>query len=282
MFAMNILRKSRNYALLVLFGLITLSVWADSLQLKSGTVIRGKYLGGTQDEITFSVDGKIQRYQVSDVLLLSFDTPAPTPPPTRQKLTPDPQPTSYPSNAVNAKTSSGTVYVPAGTDLVVRMIDSVDSKQNSVGDRFEASLDEDLVVDGILVARKGASVYGRLAEVQGAGRLAGKSELRLELTGIQINHVVQPVVTGDYEVSGKSRGSNTAKKVGGGAAVGALIGAIAGGGKGAAIGAGVGAGAGTAVQVLTHGEQVSVPSETVLNFKLQQPVTLPVSKDNAS
>ncbi len=277
---MNTLRKSRNYALLVLFGLITLSVWADSLQLKSGTVVRGKYLGGTQDEISFSVDGKIQRYQVSDVLLLSFDTP--TPAPARQKLTPDPQPTSYPSNPVNAKTSSGTVYVPTGTDLVVRMIDSVDSKQNSVGDRFEASLDEDLVVDGVLVARKGTSVYGRLAEVQGAGRLAGKSELRLELTGIQINHAVQPVVTGDYEVSGKSRGANTAKKVGGGAAVGALIGAIAGGGKGAAIGAGVGAGAGTAVQVLTHGEQVSVPSETILNFKLQQPATLPVSKDNAS
>src|SRR5262249_42010403 len=180
------------------------------------------------------------------------------------------------------RVSSGTINVPAGTDLVVRMIDSVDSKQNSVGDRFEASLDEDLVVDGTVVARRGASVYGRLAEVQGAGHLAGKSQLKLELTGIQINHVVQPIVTGDYELSGKSRGANTAKKVGGGAAVGALIGAIAGGGKGAAIGAGVGAGAGTAVQVLTQGEQVSVPSETLLNFKLQQPVTLPITRDNAS
>src|SRR5262249_29849970 len=162
----------------VLFGLITSSVWADSLQLKSGIVVRGKYLGGTQDEITFSVDGKIQRYQVSDVLLLSFDSP--TPAPTRQKLTPDAQSPTYASGAVNSRLPSGTISVPAGTDLVVRMIDSVDSKKNSVGDRFEASLDEDLVVDGTVVARRGASVYGRLAEVQGAGHLAGKSQLKLE------------------------------------------------------------------------------------------------------
>jgi hypothetical protein len=93
------------------------------------------------------------------------------------------------------------------------------------------------------------------------------------LTDLVINNQRQPIMTGDYEVSGSSRGSNTAKKVGGGAVAGAIIGAIAGGGKGAAIGAGVGGGAGAAVQVLTKGQQVHVPSETLLDFRVEQPFT---------
>ena len=155
------------------------------------------------------------------------------------------------------------------------MIDSIDSDKNKVGDKFQASLDQALYVNQALVAPKGADVYGRLEEAREAGRLTGKSQLKLTLTGIVINGQTYAISTGDYEVSGKSRVANTAKKVGGGAAVGAVIGAIAGGGKGAAIGAGVGAGAGTAVQVVTHGEQVHVPSETLLEFSLDQPLTLP-------
>ena len=130
----------------------------------------------------------------------------------------------------------------------------------------------------MLVAPKGADVYGRLEEAKEAGHIQGKSQLKLTLTGIVINGQTVALSTGDYEVAGKSRGTNTAKKVGGGAAVGAVIGAIAGGGKGAAIGAGVGAGAGTAVQVMTKGDQVHVPSETLLEFALDQPITLPISQ----
>jgi outer membrane lipoprotein SlyB len=81
-----------------------------------------------------------------------------------------------------------------------------------------------------------------------------------------------PVVSSDYTLKGKGRGSDTAKKVGGGAALGAIIGAIAGGGTGAAIGAGVGSAAGAGVQVFTRGQQVKVPSETLLEFRLQQQV----------
>jgi YMGG-like Gly-zipper len=172
---------------------------------------------------------------------------------------------------------SQSVTVPAGTRIMIRMIDGVDSSKNHVGDKFRASLEENLVVNGVVVASKGADVYGRLAEAKEAGHIKGKSQLKLELTDISINRQLQPIMTGEYNVAGKSRGSNTAKKVGGGAAAGAVIGAIAGGGKGAAIGAGVGAGAGTAIQVFTRGEQVRVPSETLLEFRIEQPftVTLP-------
>jgi hypothetical protein len=151
------------------------------------------------------------------------------------------------------------------------MIDGVDSSKNHVGDIFHASLETDLTVNNALVARKGTDVYGRLAEAKEAGHIRGSSELQLELTRMVIDGHDYPLVSSDYTLQGKGRGSNTAKKVGGGAVLGAIIGAVAGGGEGAAIGAGVGAGAGGAVQVLTRGQQVKVPSETLLEFRLQQP-----------
>jgi len=171
-------------------------------------------------------------------------------------------------------TTRSDVTIPAGQSLLIRMIDGVDSSKNQVGDIFHASLETDLNVNGILVARKGADLYGRLARSKEAGHFAGSSELQLELTRIVIDGRDYPVVSSDYTLQGKGRGKNTAEKVGGGAALGAIIGGIAGGGKGAAIGAGVGAGAGGTVQVLTRGQQVKVPSETVLEFRLQQSVTV--------
>jgi hypothetical protein len=143
-----------------------------------------------------------------------------------------------------------------------------------VGDVFHASLETDLNVNGVLVARKGTDVYGRLASADKGGTFAGKSELQLELTRLVIDGRDYPVVSSDYNVQGKSQGSSTAKKVGGGAIAGAIIGGIAGGGKGAAIGAAAGGGAGAGVQILTKGDKVKVPSETLLEFRLQQPVTM--------
>jgi len=180
--------------------------------------------------------------------------------------------------AATLPTTRSDVTIPAGQSLLIRMIDGVDSSKNQVGDIFHASLETDLNIDGALIARKGADVYGRLAQAKEAGHFAGSSELQLELTRIVIDGHDYPVVSGDYTLQGKGRGKNTAEKVGGGAALGALIGGLAGGGKGAAIGAGIGAGAGGTVQVLTRGQQVKVPSETVLEFRLQQSVTVTVTQ----
>ena len=90
-----------------------------------------------------------------------------------------------------------------------------------------------------------------------------------------MNGKMVPVVTGEYEVTGKSRGASTAKRTVGGAALGAIIGAVADGGQGAAIGAGIGAGAGAGSEIITGGDQVKVPSETLLDFTLQQDVSIP-------
>jgi hypothetical protein len=154
------------------------------------------------------------------------------------------------------------------------MIDGVDSSKNQVGDVFHASLETDLYIRDALVARKGADVYGRLSEAKEAGHLSGSAELQLELIRIVIDGHDYPLVSSDYSLKGQGRGSDTAKKVGGGAVFGAIIGAIAGGGKGAAIGAGAGSAAGAGVQVFTRGKQVKVPSETLLEFRLEQPATV--------
>jgi len=246
---------------------------ADTLELKDGRVLDGRYLGGTQAVVRFEVSGEVQTFNVTEVVALTFTGGAANAAPVaRQVAAPVPSSASYAQT--NPPTTDGTVTIPAGQTLLVRMIDGVDSSKNHVGDVFHASLETDLNIDNVLVAHKGADLYGRLANSQEAGHISGSSELQLELTRLVIDGKDYPVVSSDYTLKGKGRGKNTAEKVGGGAAVGAIIGAIAGGGKGAAIGAGVGAGAGGAVQVLTRGQQVKVPSETLLEFRLQQPATV--------
>ena len=170
------------------------------------------------------------------------------------------------------------VTVPAGTRILIRMVDSIDSSKQKAGDRFTASLETNLQVNGVTVAPRGATVYGRLATAESAGRMKGSSELGLELTDIVIKGTAYPLLTSTYEVKGQGEGGKTAKKVVGGAGLGALIGGIAGGGKGAGIGALAGAGAGTAVAASKKGKQLSIPSETLLEFRLQQPAPLPAPR----
>lgn len=276
-------RISLGMALLAIgtLALAAVPVFADTLEMKDGRLLNGRFVGGTASQLRFEVNGAVESFGVDQIVALTF---------TRSGNSAN----SYSGGNTDAgNTYSGQTHVrnnrepmnsvtsaeqrvtiPAGTPLLVRMIDSVDSSKNHVGDKFHASLENDLIVDNLVVARRGTDVYGRLAEAKEAGHVSGSSDLKLELTDIAIDHRSYPVVSGEYEAKGKGRGSNTAKKVGGGAAVGAIIGAIAGGGKGAAIGAGVGGGAGAAVNVMTRGQQVRVPSETLLEFRLTQPVSV--------
>ena len=265
-------RVSRYLAAIALGLFLVGAATADTLELKDGRILKGKYLGGTQAVLRFELNGEVQTFSTIDIVALTFtgsprsSAPAPVPV-AAMPLAPAPAPVA----TVPSANQDGSVTIPAGQSLLVRMIDGVDSSKNHVGDVFHASLETDLNVGNSVVARKGTDIYGRLAEAKEAGHFSGSSELQLELTRIVIDGKDYPVISSDYSLQGKGRGSNTAKKVGGGAVAGAIIGAIAGGGKGAAIGAGVGSAAGAGVQVLTKGQQVKVPSETLLEFRLQQP-----------
>jgi outer membrane lipoprotein SlyB len=167
-----------------------------------------------------------------------------------------------------------TVTVPANSIVTIRTIDGIDSSTNHAGEVFKASLDAPIVVDSRVIVPAGADAYLRLVSASSAGRIAGRSELSLELASVVFQGKTYNVVSSDVKQSGASRGKRSAATIGGGAALGALIGAVAGGGKGAAIGAAVGGGAGTGVQVLTKGQQVKIPSETRLDFTLQQPLDI--------
>ncbi|MGD0772871.1 MAG: hypothetical protein ABSC05_08615 [Candidatus Solibacter sp.] len=165
-----------------------------------------------------------------------------------------------------AAPTTGTI--PAGTNLTIRMIESVDSETNRVGQTFRASLDQPVTVDGQTAIPRGADVIVKLVDAKESGKLTGTTNLRLSLQSVLINgHFVEINTTSINKESG-SQGEKTAKVAGGTAAVGAVIGAIAGGGKGAAIGAGAGAAAGAGSQVITGGERVRIPSETRLTFVL--------------
>lgn len=274
------LRLPRFLLLVAICITVSSLAWADTLELRDGKLIHGKYLGGTRDTVRFEVAGETQVFEVNKVLAITFEgasaakTDAPATPASGAATT---APSTHRAAQIS-RPAANWVTVPAGTTLTVRMIDSVDSENNRIGDIFRASLDEDLVVNDEVVAPKGTEVRGRLAQATSAGRIAGKSELQLELTSILINNRSYPLMTGEYGVSGKSRGKRSAEVIGATTVAGAVIGAIAGGGKGAAIGAATGAGAGTAIQVMTKGEQVHVPSETLLDFRLENPVSLPVAQ----
>jgi len=168
------------------------------------------------------------------------------------------------------------MVVPASSKLTVRMIDSVDSSVNRTGEIFHAALQTPVVIDNQTVVPRGADIYVRLTSSKKAGHLRGKSELHLELLKMEFQGRSYSLFSSTYSVTGTSRGKETAKRAGGGAAIGAVIGAIAGAGAGAAIGAGIGAGAGVVLNGATQGKQVKIPSETDLDFELEQPVSVTV------
>lgn len=271
------MRNVKRFIATIAVGLFFVSVAAaDTLELKSGKVVQGRYLGGTAAVLRFEVNGEVQTFSTNDIVALTFTgrgggaAPMAAPAPAPAAAAPEPAP----APATASVGPGGEVTIPAGQSILIRMIDGVDSAKNHVGDIFHASLETDLNVNGTLVAHRGTDVYGRLAESKKSGNFSGKSELQLELTRLVIDGHDYPVVSSDYTLQGKGQGSSTAKKVGVGAVAGTIIGAIAGGGKGAAIGAAAGGATGAGVQVLTKGAQVKVPSETVLEFRLQQPATV--------
>ena len=180
-----------------------------------------------------------------------------------------------PNNTTAVSPQSGErITVPIDSPITVRMVDSIDSRYDQPGKRFHATLDQDLLVNGILVAPKGTDAYGRLIYASQAGHIQGRAELRLELTTLMINGQARAIATGEYHLAGESRSKQSGERIGGAAIGGAIIGGIIGGGQGAAAGAAIGAGAGTAVQLSTEGDHVKIPSETQLEFKLSAPFTI--------
>jgi len=279
------MRRLRQFTTSILvLALFAAPAFADTLTLKSGEKISGYFEGGSARVIKFRLnDGLVKDYDILTVQQIQFGdekttsslTPASRPAtssaPADPRLVPGTERVTRPASPNAANTG---YTIATGSKVVIRMIDSVNSETNKVGETFIAVLDEPISQGGVEVIPRGADVRGRIANVNEAGRIAGSAQLGLELTQIIVNGIPYSITTSEYNEVGEGRGGQTAKRAGGGAAVGAIIGAIAGGKKGAAIGAGVGAGGATAVQVLTKGEKLNIPSETKLEFTLRSPLVV--------
>ncbi len=268
-------------------ALLAVPAFSDTLVMKNGERISGLFEGGSARVIKFRTsDGVVKDYDLLNVQQIQFgeektttSTSSSSSSATTSRSNNSSDPRLLPGNArVTQPTSSNAANtawtIPTGSKIVIRMIDSVNSEKSKVGEQFIAVLDEAVYQGGVEVIPRGADVRGRIANVNEAGRIKGSAELGLELTQIVVNGIPYSVTTSEYEEVGQSRGGQTAKRAAAGAGVGAIIGAIAGGGKGAAIGAGVGGGGATAVQVLTKGEKLNIPSETKLEFTLRSPLVV--------
>jgi hypothetical protein len=241
------------YVIVALLGL-GLSARADILELKNGNVLSGKYTGGTAATLRFETSAGLQVVETSQVIALTFTTSAAAPT-TAPAPAPAPAPAAAPS----------TLTLPSGTTLLVRMMDSVSSK-NKPGANFTTKLEYNLVVNGVVAIPAGTVIYGKVQSATQAGRIRGKSTLDIRLAQMTVGGSPIPISSSGFQQAGEA----SIKKAAKGAAAGAAIGAIADGGDGAAKGAAIGATAGA----LMKGQTITIPPGTLLEFTLTQPVTV--------
>jgi hypothetical protein len=279
---------------------------ADTLLLKNGSIIDGQFVGGDGRSIRFTVGNQVNTYNVVDVDSLRFGSASPsasnvppaappaayfpsethvgepsasaTPPPPAASSPNGPPSNSnaaapnYPPPPAPANVPAGNIEVPAGTQVVVRLIDAADSKRDSLGQTYRASVEQPVVVNGQTVIPRGSDAVAVLSDQQQSGKIEGKTMLTIALRSVAVNGHTYDLATSTVNKASTSRSTKSGEVIGGTALLGAIIGALAGGGRGAAIGAVSGAGVGTAAQIATSGERVKIPSETVLTFALQNPL----------
>ncbi|MCU1322425.1 MAG: hypothetical protein JWM43_2074 [Acidobacteriaceae bacterium] len=173
------------------------------------------------------------------------------------------------------------VTLSSGSTIPVRITQTLDSATTQQGETFAGVVATDVIIDGLVAIPQGTPITGRVSEVHEAAHFKGSSLLTVELTNINRKGERIPVTTEPFTKEGAGRGKNTAAKVGGGAAVGAILGGIFGGGKGAAIGAASGGALGAGANTVTKGQQVQIPSETLIRFRLSNSVAIRASTRDA-
>jgi hypothetical protein len=255
----------RKIALLAFTVLLPAGLFAARLTLRDGTIIYGRFLNGSEQNLVFEDDhGARRRFDLNQVQSLDFDAVNPSSG-ERDRVYNN----QYPNQ-------NDFAVLPPGTQISVRNDQGIDSTNAGAGRTFPATIAQDVVdQSGNIVVPRGSSATLIVRQVSEGGTLSSGNFV-LDLDSVRVNGRRYMVSTADIEKGNTGIGKNkrTAEMVGGGAVLGTLLGALAGGGKGAAIGAVAGAAAGGGVQVLTRGKEIRVPAETVLNFRLDQPLHL--------
>jgi len=222
------------------------ALFADVINLTNGTILEGEFVGRNNGIVMFRVNGEIRAYPEDEIAALVMEERS----------------SSAPATAV----VNLSFTVPAGTRLVISMLEDVDSRQHSVGHQFRAQLESALVVNGVTVAPRGTILHGTITDAQQARRTVGRSELSMDFRDILIDNQLYPIATGELSVQGSREGGRTLRR----AARGALLGGLINGSDGARDGAKVGAG----VALLTKGESINVTRGTILETELRVPLEI--------
>jgi hypothetical protein len=172
--------------------------------------------------------------------------------------------------------STHPVVIPAGTMVSVRTQATLSSRDTRSGQTVPGTLAAPLVINGLTLAPVGSGATLLIADSDAGGRVKGKARLGVRLTAMQVAGALMPVDSSVSWHEARATKKKDAAKIGILSGIGAAIGAIGGGGKGAAIGAGAGGGAGTALVLSTRGDPAVIPAESVLQFRLEQPITVNV------
>jgi hypothetical protein len=203
------------------------------------------------------------------------EIPAQQQPDVPPQAQPDAQAQGQPNQAVPPQT----LTLPAGTVIRVRTDDWISTDRNVTGESFSAELDQPIVVNGWVVARRGQAQTGRVSLVKKGGHGEGASQLGVDVPELTLVDGQQvPLQTELFQTSAGTQHDRDAALIATTTGMGAVIGAIAGRGTGAAIGAGVGATAGIIGVMSTPGKPTIISPETILSFRLQSPVTISTDK----
>jgi len=218
---------------------------ADTIELADGTIMEGDFVGSSNGIVMFNTGDSIEAYPESQVVGIFLSEGVAT----AQAMAAAPAP------------SQTYAYVPAGTRLVIRMVDSVDSKRHKAGHKFRGQLEGALVVDGVTMVPRGTFLYGTVTSAKGSGRAVGKAQLVMEFTDIMIDDQLFPIATEGLAAQSAGQGGKTAGRTARAAAIGGLM----SGSSGAKTGAKVGLGA----SILTSGDSINIPAGTLLETALR-------------
>ena len=241
-------RKLTSALAAVFASVLVLPLMADTLELADGSILEGDFVGSSNGVIMFNTGDGIEAFPEDQVAGMYFSSGA--------------------QNAVAqaAAPQRPTTTVPAGTRLVIRTVEDVNSRQHKVGHRFRGQLEGAIAVDGVTVAPRGTFVYGVVASSSQAGNLAGSSSLSMEFTDLMINDDLYPIATTALQSQSAPEAGRTLGRTARAAALGGLIDGKSGARTGMKVGAGV--------SLLTSGSSINVPRGTLLETTLRTPLVI--------
>ena len=250
---MNKLLTSTLFAAILLSSV---SVIADVLVLKDGQTLTGTLVSRSADGVVFDIGGQQLKFDSANVQSISFGDAAPAPAPKQAEV----------AEAVQAPgtNNNASAVAPVGTRVVVKTSTTIDSKKHKAGHKFTVRLEADLVANSVVIAPRGSTLYGVIAQAKKSGRLVGNSSLELTFTDIMINNQMKPIATSSVKAVTDSTAKNTVGKTARLAAIGGLINGSSGAKDGAKVGLGL--------SLLTSGNSINIPAGTLLEFQLAAPL----------